>query len=804
MSEFDDQFQARATNRYGRAIPTETRAPGRTTLTSRMAPSARSIARAMLAEMNTAGAPAPAHEGLVARAAESNGHALPDALRGRFEASLGADLGGVRVHTDGAAAEAAASLSARAYAVGQDVFMGAGQYAPDTAFGAHLLAHEVAHTVQQRDASAGPQLKLEISAPGDAMEVEADAAADAMIGGATARVSPMSGGVARMIQREARVELTDTHEILDEGTDDVGGVAGAGTLRDHSGHALNAGEVGYSDLLLDTIDVNGRDTAMMPAVVGMGVARVEPPLAAIDGAISAIQMQRAALENGHSQESILTTSAVGEETYRGNVHYLTHQTEVFTQDRGDVAARFQSFNDWAIRANDWVESYARLNGLATSLGIHNFATMTTRVTEQLADASGVAGAARDAQAQGRWAGDLTPPDVDTSVTQALTNLNLSASGLTTAFTNFQSVVGAHQLANQAQAEGAPARERVASIEATKAAFHAVGSVIDETMAGIKDAPKHIASAVDAISAETANLRGSANRTRMIREGESAELTTESHAVTNDDGETEFRNARTGESMNLTTGEESAHHGGGGGGLPTLPFSAAGILDVGVSLYYQRELGQLNAALHALDDRISAAAQDGAMRQELHAVRSLRDHVNAFLVAQVAVNRAMEERRRQYERYGAQLDAFNRYQAAQAAARAAHATAGQRHPTAPAALPEPGERFALVMTVTAQIRELLATGRAAVASAIALEIDRASMRVFVDALRDHRAGGREWRHVALTVGPGEASAYAAVSQQTGAFAQNVTSTGEQFAGFDQGAKHIMAGALAGHRDDSGSY
>lgn len=137
----------------------------------------------------------------VSRAAEGAGQSLPDDLRGKFESSLGTDLGGVRVHTHSAAAEASESLGARAYAVGQDVFMGAGEYNPGSAEGAHLLAHEVAHTVQQRGAASGPQMKLEVSSPGDAHEHDADSAADAMIRGEKTSVMT-STGISRKIQRD--------------------------------------------------------------------------------------------------------------------------------------------------------------------------------------------------------------------------------------------------------------------------------------------------------------------------------------------------------------------------------------------------------------------------------------------------------------------------------------------------------------------------------------------------------------------------------------------------------------------------
>src|SRR5262249_28047294 len=85
----------------------------------------------------------------LAAAASGSSSSLPSGLRARFESSLGTDLGGVRVHADAAAASAASAFGAHAFAHGQDVYFGAGQYQPGTPGGDHLIAHEVAHTVQQ-------------------------------------------------------------------------------------------------------------------------------------------------------------------------------------------------------------------------------------------------------------------------------------------------------------------------------------------------------------------------------------------------------------------------------------------------------------------------------------------------------------------------------------------------------------------------------------------------------------------------------------------------------------------------------
>ena len=56
----------------------------------------------------------------------------------------------VRIHTDSQAAETAKSINARAFTVGPNIAFGHGQYAPESAAGKRLLAHELTHTIQQQ------------------------------------------------------------------------------------------------------------------------------------------------------------------------------------------------------------------------------------------------------------------------------------------------------------------------------------------------------------------------------------------------------------------------------------------------------------------------------------------------------------------------------------------------------------------------------------------------------------------------------------------------------------------------------
>jgi outer membrane protein OmpA-like peptidoglycan-associated protein len=175
------------------------RAPGRATLTRGI------VARSPSARATRHGPSAPEPSAAVEAAAASSGSPLPVELGARLEAGLGADLGAVRVHTGGESAAAARALGANAYALGNDIHFGDGRYDPGSRDGQHLIAHEVAHTVQQAGVAATPQCDLEVSGPGDASEREADAFADAFVVGAasTWRASDSSDRSRPLIQRAA-------------------------------------------------------------------------------------------------------------------------------------------------------------------------------------------------------------------------------------------------------------------------------------------------------------------------------------------------------------------------------------------------------------------------------------------------------------------------------------------------------------------------------------------------------------------------------------------------------------------------
>ena len=126
-----------------------------------------------------------------------------------MESRIGHDFSRVRVHTDSRAAESARAVGALAYTVGRDVVFGAGQYAPETRAGGHLLAHELAHTIQQQGGSGALQNRLEIAPADSPAEAAADRVADAAMRGGPPPAFAPAPSTATLARKEAEPEGCD-------------------------------------------------------------------------------------------------------------------------------------------------------------------------------------------------------------------------------------------------------------------------------------------------------------------------------------------------------------------------------------------------------------------------------------------------------------------------------------------------------------------------------------------------------------------------------------------------------------------
>ncbi|MCK1393822.1 DUF4157 domain-containing protein [Bradyrhizobium sp. 1] len=92
----------------------------------------------------------------VSEAVGSSGLPLGGATRRTMERQFRSDFSHVRIHPDAPAAASARAIQATAYTAGAHIVFGHGAYTPETPRGRHILAHELAHVVQQRGATTPP------------------------------------------------------------------------------------------------------------------------------------------------------------------------------------------------------------------------------------------------------------------------------------------------------------------------------------------------------------------------------------------------------------------------------------------------------------------------------------------------------------------------------------------------------------------------------------------------------------------------------------------------------------------------
>jgi hypothetical protein len=90
--------------------------------------------------------------------ARSGGRPLEGKVRRRMESAFGTDFGNVRVHVGAQSDALNERVQARAFTTGSDIFVRRQDYAPGAPSGQRLLAHELAHTVQQTGGAPHPTI----------------------------------------------------------------------------------------------------------------------------------------------------------------------------------------------------------------------------------------------------------------------------------------------------------------------------------------------------------------------------------------------------------------------------------------------------------------------------------------------------------------------------------------------------------------------------------------------------------------------------------------------------------------------
>jgi Domain of unknown function (DUF4157) len=152
-----------------------------------------------------------------------SGRPLDTGVKSRMESAFGYDFSRVRVHTDAKASELSSGLRARAFTIGSDVAFRAGEYRPGTLIGDALIAHELAHVVQQGSGALTAASKDDASEK--AFEDDADSAAVGAVLSLWGRAQGKLSRVARNVGPGLRSGLRVRRCNEDEATREVKDVA---------------------------------------------------------------------------------------------------------------------------------------------------------------------------------------------------------------------------------------------------------------------------------------------------------------------------------------------------------------------------------------------------------------------------------------------------------------------------------------------------------------------------------------------------------------------------------------------------
>jgi hypothetical protein len=191
----------------------------------------------------------------------SSGEPLDKQTRTFMEPRFGHDFSQVRVHADARAAESARAVNALAYTNGAEIVFGANQYAPATTEGRKLLAHELAHVVQQ---SSAPQAGASnpVSTPNDPSEAQAELASNAIIQGGE-------------VPRQAGTQLASVQRLSDE---DLGAKSESSRP---AGPGLNITDAAWVTFR-ENVNIDPRDVNVLTAIFDVVVSTNVLAAASVD------------------------------------------------------------------------------------------------------------------------------------------------------------------------------------------------------------------------------------------------------------------------------------------------------------------------------------------------------------------------------------------------------------------------------------------------------------------------------------------------------------------------------------------
>jgi hypothetical protein len=197
-------------------------------------------------------------------ATRGSGQPLPEGTRSFMESRFGQDFSDIRVHPD---SEAAPMLQAQAFTIGRDIYFDAGRYQPHTREGQSLLAHELTHTLQQREnfghgaVGTSVQTSRQITLPWHSSEREANRIADQVVDG----TSPIGAISADGVGQIQRLELPSWEDINQAGTSAIESV---GEATEAVGEAVRGAVETVGEVASDVVEASTGAVDWLTTTIG--------------------------------------------------------------------------------------------------------------------------------------------------------------------------------------------------------------------------------------------------------------------------------------------------------------------------------------------------------------------------------------------------------------------------------------------------------------------------------------------------------------------------------------------------------
>jgi hypothetical protein len=631
------------------------------------------------------------------------GTPLPEPVQRRLETGLGADLSGVRVHTDAEADRLSRSVDAVAFTTGSDIFFRSGAYDPGSTAGLHLLAHEATHTVQQATGQVTGRATgggVTVSEPDDQLEQAAQRAADELGRQPLAAVAPVQPATASIpssaavaVQREPagpqNKDFKDAESAFLDGKTEI-----------------KPGQAQYAEALTQEADLGGESMLEFYKEDLLKVVVADNTGTDQQIKIREWEIQRAnqyvAPEEGSKQADVRTwdkklgmPASIAQHWARGRKFAEESMASIYT-DRKTLEGQVNTFNAFVPRANGVLGSMARLDvftnqlapgtsgkGVAAALakGLDDAAEVIKEYNKQYA--ANMPGAKEK----------LDVPKFDESIEKLGDEVTIAGQDFSAKYIGLQTNLIALEK-EEVKKEGKDDEERLKVINDRKAAIKTIGKSLDTGVAIMSGAPAAITQASDTLAKTKAQI-GAASNAAQLQKGQFGNKNP-TYVRMNEKGELEVVNLQTqtvkpaegGEAVALPPASE----------LPSLPKDIEGTLGKLADFYYAAEVRDIQTRLNLITAKCSAM---DATQAELAVKQKAEEFANATLAFATKLKHMQEaiaNRRKEYREFGIQLDRFAQENAklkGEGKAPAAH-----------------GDRFATLMAAVSQVREVITLAKGA--------------------------------------------------------------------------------------------